>query len=136
MILDGVCYLVIDFCRVILYVWRSPFVVSLFLALSTLPSGEGVLTAHCTEGVTRSAGWEGATGDENGNRNGNGDRAETEAWAETRERKQDENGDGSGNGSGYGNGSGDGSGHGNGSANERTNARPYQEREWGRKQRQ
>ena len=31
MILDGVCYPVVQFCRVILYVWRSPFVVSLSL---------------------------------------------------------------------------------------------------------
>ena len=30
MILDGVCYPVLHFCRVILYVWISPFVVSIF----------------------------------------------------------------------------------------------------------
>ena len=28
MILDGVCYYVVHFCRVILYTWRSLFVVS------------------------------------------------------------------------------------------------------------
>ena len=35
MVLDGICYSAVHFCRVILCVWRSPFVVSLFLA-STL----------------------------------------------------------------------------------------------------
>ena len=32
MILDGICYSVIHFGRVIIYVWSSPPVVSLFLA--------------------------------------------------------------------------------------------------------
>ena len=68
MILDGVCYPVSHFCRVILYVWGSPPIASMSLActlggtsvlcvspsatllticssrLSALPSGEGVLT--------------------------------------------------------------------------------------------
>ena len=34
MILDGVCYSAIRFGRVILYVWRSPFINSIFLVLS------------------------------------------------------------------------------------------------------
>ena len=36
MILDGVCYPVIHFYRVILYVWRSPFVVSLSLTSTSV----------------------------------------------------------------------------------------------------
>ena len=36
MILDGICYPVIHFGRVILYAWSSPFVVSLFLASTLL----------------------------------------------------------------------------------------------------
>ena len=36
MILDGVCHPVIHFYRVILYVWRSPFVVSLSLTSTSV----------------------------------------------------------------------------------------------------
>ena len=36
MMFDDVCYYVIHLCRVILYVWRSPFIVSLFLASTLL----------------------------------------------------------------------------------------------------
>ena len=51
MILDGICYPVIHFGRVILYVWSSPPVVSIFLANTLLYvrvfSSQGIYRRTC-----------------------------------------------------------------------------------------
>ena len=80
--------------------------------------GSGSVHAHCTEGVTRSDGREGANGDGSGNEGGNGgedgdgnddgdgDGAGTGPGEEVKERRQDGNGNMSGDGTGAGTGTG------------------------------